>query len=163
MATTFTKIASVSVGSGGASSIQFTSIPNTYTDLCIKFSGRSTGNDVDNTVTLNATGKTSGIRLYGNGSGTASDTAVGGGLVTPSSATASTFGSTEYYLPNYLSSSQKSLSIDAVNENNGTSAYANLSAQLFNLTVAVTSITLANNTDNYAQYSTATLYGIKSS
>ena len=40
MATTFTKIASVTVGSGGASSIDFTSIPSTYTDLCVKLSTR---------------------------------------------------------------------------------------------------------------------------
>ena len=38
---TFTKIASATVGSGGASSIEFTSIPSTYTDLVIKLSMRS--------------------------------------------------------------------------------------------------------------------------
>jgi hypothetical protein len=40
MATTFIKIASVTVGSGGAASMDFTSIPSTYTDLVIKVSTR---------------------------------------------------------------------------------------------------------------------------
>ena len=41
---TFIKIASVTVGSGGATSMSFTSIPNTYTDLVIKISARGTDN-----------------------------------------------------------------------------------------------------------------------
>ena len=43
MAVTFTQIASVTVGSGGAASIDFTSIPSTYTDLCIKTSIKEKG------------------------------------------------------------------------------------------------------------------------
>ena len=53
MPTTFTKIASVSVGAGGASSIDFTSIPSTYTDLVVKVSYRTT--DATNTGTLIST------------------------------------------------------------------------------------------------------------
>jgi hypothetical protein len=37
MANTFELIASSTVGSGGAANIDFTSIPATYTDLCLKF------------------------------------------------------------------------------------------------------------------------------
>ena len=44
MANTYTLISSVTVGSGGASSIEFTSIPSTYTDLLLNFSGRSNTN-----------------------------------------------------------------------------------------------------------------------
>ena len=40
MANTFVLLASTTVGSGGASSIDFTSIPATYTDLVVKVSGR---------------------------------------------------------------------------------------------------------------------------
>ena len=42
MATTFFKIASATVGSGGASSIDFTSIPQTYTDLVFVVFGKNT-------------------------------------------------------------------------------------------------------------------------
>ena len=37
MATTYTLISSVTVGSGGAANIEFTSIPSTYTDLLLKY------------------------------------------------------------------------------------------------------------------------------
>jgi hypothetical protein len=43
MATTYTLInSSVTVGSGGAADIEFTSIPATYTDLLLVLSGRGT-------------------------------------------------------------------------------------------------------------------------
>ena len=41
MAYTYSKIASVTVGSGGSTSIEFLAIPQNYTDLVIKVSGRS--------------------------------------------------------------------------------------------------------------------------
>jgi hypothetical protein len=149
--------------SQAASSVIFNNIPQTgYTDLKVVMSARNSGNDVDNIITLNSTNKTSGIRLYGTGTGVASDTAVGGGLATPSSATANTFSSTEIYLPNYLGTSQKTVSIDAVNESNDTGAYSNLSTQLFNLTSAVTSITLTPNSGSYVAGSTFSLYAIAS-
>jgi hypothetical protein len=42
MATTYEAIATVEVGSGGATDIDFTSIPGTYTDLLVYLSGRRT-------------------------------------------------------------------------------------------------------------------------
>ena len=44
---TYTLISSVTVGAGGASSIDFTSIPSTYTDLLVKISARSTLNELN--------------------------------------------------------------------------------------------------------------------
>jgi len=46
MANTYKLISSVTVGSGGAATIGFTSIPATYTDLLLSYSGRidQTGN-----------------------------------------------------------------------------------------------------------------------
>ena len=41
MANTFKKIAIVTVGAGGASSIEFTSIPNTYSNLLVVLSVRT--------------------------------------------------------------------------------------------------------------------------
>ena len=41
---TMVKIETVTVGSGGAASIEFTNIPQTYTDLMILYSSRSAGN-----------------------------------------------------------------------------------------------------------------------
>jgi hypothetical protein len=159
---TFTQIGTaVTVGSGGAADITFSAIPNTYTDLVLKLTARNSGNDVDNVITLNTSvSKNSGIRLYGNGSGFGSDTVVGGGLATPSIATANTFSNTEYYFPNYTGSTNKTVSIDAVNESNSTNAFSNLSTQLFTLTSAITEIKLTPNSGTYVQYSTAYLYGV---
>lgn len=164
MATTFTKIASVSVGSGGASSIDFTSIPSTYTDLCLLLSARSSRPATNDTLTLqlNSTNIT-GRRLYGDGSSAASDT-VPQILPPGTTATSNTFGNTSFYITNYASTSQyKSVSIDDTMENNATASYMDMIAGLYSSNSAVTSITLDLDNGAFLQYSTATLYGIKNS
>ena len=170
MADTFVKIASVTVGSGGASSIDFTSIPSTYTDLCLKVSGRSTtsAGAVWNYFELRPNGSTSSgsfRQLYGTGSAAASGfgSINFGGYANDSSATTSTFGNSETYICNYAGSTNKSWSNDSVTENNATGALTNFSASLWSNTSAITSLTLVLGTGNWAQYSTAVLYGIKNS
>ena len=175
MANTYTALATVTVGSGGTSYIEFTSIPATYTDLLVKTSLRSNRADgtVIDTVGLRFNGNSSAsynmIRLTGTGAAASSGSGSGDTslfLDNPSSnsATASTFGNSEYYIPNYAGSNNKSVSADAVSENNGTTAYARLTAGLWSNTSAITSIRLTPDTGTlWVQYSTATLYGIKSS
>ena len=169
MATTYTLISSVTVGSGGAANIEFTSIPATYTDLCIKFSGRGTTGSTTTSwlMRLNSSGTSySSKRLYGSGTAAASDSATSGGIylvistMPASTGTASTFGNTDIYIPNYAGSSNKSVSIDDVQENNTTQAYAELAASLWSNTSAITSLSIFPDTGNFAQYSTAYLYGI---
>lgn len=177
MAATFTKIATVTVGSGGASSIDFSSIDSSYTDLCLKISTRVTlpSGDVGAynqlKVRFNADSGSNYLRLtlYGNGSGTASETTTTTygwtGWTSTNNNTASTFGSTEVYIPNYNSSNQKSTCVDAVSENNATSALASLNAMKWSGTSAINQITIYPDVSGstIAQYSTATLYGIKNS
>jgi hypothetical protein len=164
MATTYTKIASVTVGSGGASSIDFTSIPSTYTDLCIKLSTRGTDTSGDLGIKLNTSTSSFSRRvLRGNGSAAsstnASDNYIGG--LEPSNYTASTFANTEIYIPNYAGSNNKSISVDSVTENNATEAFAFFVASLWSNSAAITSVSLYPfSSGNIAQYSTATLYGI---
>ena len=171
MATTFEAIATVTVGSGGAANIEFTSIPGTYTDLLVKFSLRGTnGTYVNNRFSFN--GSTTGYSsrlLYGLGSSTGSDvnavtTAIDYSAYSAGSdATASTFSNGELYLPNYTGSSNKSVSVDAVSENNNTTAIAALTAGLWSDSAAITSVKITPSSGTFAQYSTATLYGIKNS
>lgn len=169
MATTFTKIAAVSVGVLGSSTISFTSIPSTYTDLCLVLSAR---NDYAlnsdsyrfGTLQFNSVGTNQTSRfLTGDGSttGSGSDTAIY--FWTPKvSATSNTFGSTSFYVPNYAGSNNKSVSIDNVTENNATNVFSVLEAGLWSSSAAITSITLTSgSSSNFVQYSTATLYGIK--
>jgi hypothetical protein len=167
MATTFTQIASVTVGSGGAASIAFTSIPSTYTDLVVKISGRNTSSgDWFNLNFNSSTANFSGRQLFGTGGGVFSYTKTDGTeafVNNNSSTTASTFSNSEIYIPNYSGSANKSFSVDSVTENNGATAYAVLYAGLWSNTAAITSLTFTPNANTLAQYTTATLYGISKS
>jgi hypothetical protein len=173
MANTFELIASSIVGSGGATSIDFTSIPATYTDLLLKVSVRQDSSDTAKAIVFrlnNDSGSNYSARMiYGTGSGAASATTTTTSIFywysSDASATASTFNNAEVYIPDYTSSNQKSLSFDSVSENNGTLAYANLTAGLWTGTSAINRITLTPFTGatNFVQYSTAYLYGIKNS
>ena len=176
MANTYTLISSVTVGAGGASSIDFTSIPATYTDLKVVISARNTGAELNGIVYVqpnSATTNLSGRLLYGTGSAAGSgsyttDPAIWG-YCCGDTATASTFSNTEFYFPNYAGSNYKSVSVDSVNENNATEARQSLFAGLWSSTSAITSLKFltADNSafasKNFKQYSTAYLYGIKSS
>ena len=168
---TFTKIATVTVGSGGAANIEFTSIPSTYADLAIYVSGRSSrnaGTSDDVQLFLNGSSSSYSDReLSGNGASASSSNNATTGMydfVVPSNtATASTFGSSFIYIPNYAGSNNKSVSGDVVTENNATTAYALIVAGLWSNTAAITSVKFACDNGNFMQNSTATLYGIKNS
>ena len=167
MANTFVKIASVTVGSGGASSIDFTSIPSTYTDLCVKMSLRGTDTSGDLGIKLNTSSSSFSRRvLRGNGSAASSTSGSDNyiGALEQSGYTADTFANGEIYIPNYAGSNYKSLSVDSVTENNATESFAFLTASLWSNTAAITGLSLyAFSSGNIAQYSTAVLYGIKNS
>jgi hypothetical protein len=162
---TFEKIAFAEVGSGGAANIDFTVIPSTFTDLVIKASLRNTqSNSLQVRATFNSsTANFTAILLYGEGSGTPASASIARylGAQPLANYTASTFGNMEIYIPNYAGSAFKSYSSDSVTENNATLSYAILTAGLWSSTSAITSISLTPESDSFAQYSTATLYGIK--
>ena len=170
MATTFTLISSVTVGSGGAATISFTSIPATYTDLLVKTSLRSdrnVGSGSNQQVTFNgSTSNYSSIRLQGTGgvgvtSSTGLTTSIDAIPLNQSTDTANVFTSAEYYIPNYAGSQNKSVSIDCVTENNATLARQQFMAALWSDSAAITSLTINTlSTFVFVQYSTAYLYGI---
>lgn len=162
MPNTMTLIASSTVGSGGAASIDFTSIPSTYTDLVIKFSGSATSSGGWVNITFNgSSANLSGKYIYANNGSVASGSIAPLMYSNPTAYTANTFGSGETYIPNYAGSNNKSMSIDTVNENNATASDMLLQAGLWSNTAAINRITLTPNAGNLAQYSTAYLYGVK--
>jgi len=164
MANTYSLIASSTVGSGGASYIEFTSIPSTFTDLVLMCSTRhNTSGTVANYVDISLNGSTTsltGIILLGTGTAAPSTTGQYAGLDSGAGATANTFSNNSYYFPNYRSSNYKSWSVDYVAENNATEAYNGFTASLWSNTSAITSIRLTPQTGTLVQYSTAYLYGI---
>lgn len=160
-------ISTVTVGSGGTSAIEFTGIPQIYTDLCIKLSIRSSqsgaiadyGTVYFNGVASNITYKD----LYGNGSAAASTGATTSLFMTyqGNSGTANTFGNNEMYIPNYTGSNQKSFSIETVVENNATTAYTTFTSGVCTDTNPVSSLKFTPASGTWQQYSSATLYGIR--
>jgi hypothetical protein len=165
MPNTFELIASYTA-TGSVSTIDFTSIPSTYTDLCLKLSARSTSGGSE-AVIIEFNGSTTGftgLRLGGEvGSGVVTDTLTNiRAAIDTAANTASTFANGEFYIPNYAGSTNKSVSLDMVLENNATASVLSLVAGLWSNTAAISSIKLSlNSGGSFVQYSTAYLYGVK--
>ena len=152
---------SVTIGSGGT-------IPQTYTDLCVKMSIRGTKTGTGEGLFMSINGLTTNRSwkwIYGAGSGSGGSS--GGsdhmiGNMTASSSTSNTFSNIELYIPNYASTSQyKTISVDTVDENNATSAFMTLLASLWSSNSAITSLTFAPEANNFDVGSSFYLYGVK--
>ena len=165
MAFTYSKLAEVTLASSAAT-INFTNIPQNYTDLKIVSSARTDRASVVDDIAISFNGSTAsftGRELYSDGASAVSiTTARAASIAAGANATASTFGNSEIYIPNYTGSTNKSFSVDGVQETNATTAYAAFIAGLWSNTTAITSASLSPLTGpNFVQYSTATLYGVK--
>lgn len=161
MATTMKLIAKNVLGTA-ASSVSFTSIPGTYTDLLLLSSARcSTTTDYFwirfNGVSTNLSGRS----LYGqNGSTVASITLAPYARMVQSDHTANTFSANSIYIPNYAGSTNKSLSVDAGYSTATTSSLIDVVAGLWSSTAAITQVDLVPNSGNFAASSSFFLYGI---
>lgn len=156
-------VSTVTVGSSGAASIQFTNIPQTGTDLLVIYSLRvdGSGSNGEN-ISLGINGSYSGftgreIEGYGSGVGSNTRNSTWGGYAN-GNATANTFNNGQIYFPNYTSSIAKSHSIDVVTENDATQAYQYIAARSWSGTSAITSLSLEIGW--FAPNSTASLYTI---
>lgn len=152
---------------GDVSSVNFTNIPQTYTDLVIMWSSRSTPHTgVEDWTACNFNGSTTGptIRqLYGSGSSAASGnfSSFELGRMNGNGATSNTFGNVMTYIPNYAGTSAKYWSYDSVSENNASTAYQFIAAGKTTITDPITSITITPaNGPYYAINSSFSLYGI---
>jgi hypothetical protein len=167
MANTYIQIGStVTVGSGGAANITFSSIPATFTDLLVLLSIRTTraGNpdqlDIKfNGSSSNYTQKT--LEGFNNATSSYSNTKIFC-YVNGGTSTANTFGNGSLYIPNYAGSTNKAVSIESATENNSAGGGEFPAAGYWSDVSAITSIAFTSTTaDNIAEFSTATLYGIK--
>jgi hypothetical protein len=171
MPNTFQLISSVTIGSGGAASVLFSSIPSTYTDLQLMLSLRANNAATQVVVDIKFNGSSANydLRYLGqSNTSVVSYTRASGfgtnmiGYYPGANATASTFGNVQLYIPNYAGSTHKSLSLDAVMENNSTTIQNGLLAGLWSQTAAITSLEFTETGGgNIAQHSTAYLYGVK--
>lgn len=169
MATTYTLI-DKSILTTTTSSVTFTSIPNTYTDLSLKVSARSNkATQVYELIKLNFNGLTTNqssrwIEAAGSGTPTASTASFLYSFSSGDGATASTFASSDFYIPNYTSSNYKSFTSDAANENSATFALTGLFTGLWSSTSAITQIEVKPQDGSaWLSGSSFYLYGIKNS
>lgn len=174
MPLTYTLIASNTLSSA-ASSVTFSAIPGTYTDLVIKLSARSDFASLVDTIGIRFNSTTTNYSdtnintnsSSGSGGSTRSTNATyinGFRAIVGSTATSSTFSNAEFYIPSYTASQAKPISEFNVSENNDATAYIQVVAGLWNNTAAITSIVLNSiNSANFVTGSSFWLYGIKSS
>jgi len=169
MANTYILIEAKTLGSNTAS-VTFSSIPQTYTDLIMRFSVKSTGVRTATGVNLSFNGSSSsfsGIRMYGTGTGTGTYSSGNFAFAAVGTQTAANnnFNNGDIYIPNYTSSNYKSYSDDDVTENNATDAIQDFNAGLWSNTAAITSITFTVDTSGefLTSGSTFYLYGISNS
>ena len=170
MPNTYYTLGSVTVGAGGASTITFSSIPGTYTDLLIKCGLRTNESAIytDIDITFNSESARQWRGLYAVTTSAGSSTSTGFNIAATAVAansTASTFSNCDIYIPNYTSTAVKNISGEGAAENNSTTNFnINISANTITNGAAITSIDLVPFGGNsFVQYSTAYLYGIKNS
>jgi len=168
----FESIATVTVGSGGASSIEFTSIPSTFAHLQVRVLARSTASDTNNDMRMQLNGDTGSNYAYhllagDGGSASAfgiasqSNPTVVYRAMTAANATASVFGASIIDIMDYASTSKnKTVRGFGGHDRNG-AGVVSLNSVLWDSTSAIASIKLTTSASNFAQYSTAALYGIR--
>ena len=174
----YESISTVTVGSGGAATVTFSSIPSTYQHLQFRIYARSTiaGTSSDN-IAFRINGDTgsnySTHNLYGTGAGAYAAAFAGlsyaylPSTIASSGNLANTFAGVVVDVLDYANTN-KNTTIRALggydeNANSGGSVYDNriqLSSAFWNNTAAVNSFVFQTS-GNFAQYTTFALYGIK--
>jgi hypothetical protein len=165
---TMSLISTITVGSGGATGIDFTSIPQTFTDLLLVTSLRSAFGSAYQDVPIYFNNNGSGYsmkKLFGNGSSSGTGTTSGSGaiaavLCNAATSTSNSFSNCSIYISNYTGSTNKFYSIDSVYENNGATAFQEIQTGLWSNTSAINQIAVSGAGQTFVQYSTVSLYGI---
>lgn len=160
-------INTVTVGAGGAASIDFTSIPQNYIDLLIVLSTRTTSANLQDGTYISFNGITTG-RTFKQLVGTGTAATVSGGTDTyignsnGGGSTANCFSNIQFYLSNYSSTSvNKPYASENVNDTNAANINSFITNGLWASTAAITSLSVTASATNFAQYSVVSIYGIK--
>ena len=180
IASSYESIQTITVGSGGSASIEFTSIPSTYTHLQIRSIARSTNgstNGISTYVRFNSdTGSNysyHGLTTYqGAGSaidvfGAANSTFALAGTMPNSGLLSNMFDGTVIDILDYANTNKykTTRSLSGYDMNGATTGYnyLGLYSSSWRSTSAVSTITLLGASNDFAQYSSFALYGIKGS
>ena len=173
-ANSYESISTVTVGAGGSSTIDFTSIPSTYTHLQIRGIVRNTGSTADIDMYMQFNGDTAsnynwhflyGINTTVGTGATANDVYINSFRSTGASSTASIFGAGVVDILDYANTNKfKTTRLLTGNEQNASgSSLVLFESGAWRSTSAITSIKFYFPTGSFAQYSQLALYGIKGS
>lgn len=158
MAATYTPISSITLGAT-TSSVTFSSIPQTYTDLILVYNGTSAVTNLPIRFNSDTASNYSYTRIYGDGSSASSDResnyTYGVYAIGSSAATIATI-----HINNYSNATTYKTLLGRGSYT--TSGYVSMFCSLWRSTAAITSITLLGSTvpANFSVGSTFNLYGI---
>jgi hypothetical protein len=160
----YDSIATVTVGSGGASSITFSSIPSTYTHLQIRAIGKGAnagGRDILFQLNSDTGSNYNSHQIYGNGSSAvaqAKGTSTNGWFTYWDSAQ---FGPAVMDILDYSNTNKNTTTRTLGGHDLNGSGFILLRSGLWMNTSAVTSISFFTDSGNFTEYSQFALYGIK--
>ena len=156
----------------GVTQVNFTNIPQTFTDLkvflsardgrtdahfanvAVRFNGNS--DSIYSNMNIAATNNTGSSDTFGSQNSFFYNVYAAGAI-----AAADTFSNVDLYIPNYTTSGFKQCIIDnAVDTNSGAAGLLVLNAALCRINAPITSMTFFAQNIAFAQNSTFTLYGI---
>jgi hypothetical protein len=172
MPNTYTIIGTSTASNTTTGTLQFTSIPQTYTDLWVHITTRGSGSGSGWEgvfLAFNSTSRTTSHvsqRMYGFSSTITGDTSLpaGGSMPMLSHGNSSSFSTYTYQIPNYTDGRWKTAIISGTEGANSTNTLTMANGQVWQNTAAITSIQITPESSTYfAQGSEATLYGIKNS
>lgn len=168
MPSTYTPITSTTLQTV-SSSISFTSITNTYTDLVLVLFGRSTRGSTDDTIYMrfnnDSAGNYSRTRLLGQGSGASSERQTNTAyilfdILSAANNPTNDFSTNIYQIQNYANTNINKYVFARANNANGSFVFAGIG--LWRSTSAINRIDIGPLTGpNFLAGTTATLYGIK--
>jgi hypothetical protein len=170
VATSYESIATVSVGSGGASNVEFTSIPATYTHLQIRAIAQTTSGGQFTKMQFNNDTTVANYRshiLYATGSSVVSNTYTGSIFdnipvwANNTGDTANTFSPAIIDILDYANTNKYKTTRSLDGRENNTAGVLGYMSGLWMSTSAITSIKFSGYSGNFPQYTQFALYGIK--
>lgn len=164
------KLISSTTLASSSSTVVFSSIPQTYGDLCLTYSARqSASGTVQDIYFILNSDTTNNNRVYLRGGGGAlsanrasSIAGLYGGYVNGDTTSANSFASGELYIPKYYSTNALQASMITGQQEQATDSYAFLIAAQYTGGSAVSSITITGGSDFLAGCSFY-LYGLEKS
>ena len=167
----YESIMSTTVGAGGTSTITFSSIPSTYKHLQIRIISRESLGSNFGGMYMQFNSDTGSNyawhRVWGDGASTfagasASTTAQLGAIIATTNGTASVFSASIIDVLDYTNTNKNKTMRSLTGLDYNGSGYVGLHSGLWMNTSAITSITINPDTSqNWQQYSSFALYGIK--